>query len=101
MKCCDSSTSRTAASTSPLMARYCDLRSSSGTFMLGLISHLPVRFCAPAQLRRERCFLVQIQTAEDPRFDFFVAVATFRAGHHAVDVRGAEPMPVAAHPSRL
>src|SRR6185295_16905611 len=102
MKCCDSSTSRTAASTSALIARYCDLRFSSGTFMRGLISHLSVRFSAPAQFRRERRFLVQIQTPEDPRFDFPVAVAAFRAGHHAIDpVRRAEPMSMAAHPSDL
>src|SRR3954469_3571897 len=101
MKCCDSSTSRTAASTSALMARYCDLRPSNGTFMLGLISHLSVRFCAPAQLRGERRFLVQIQTTEGPRFGFLVAVAAFRARHDAVRVRSAEPMSVPAHPSHL
>src|SRR5256885_6426259 len=83
MKCCDASTSRTAASTSALIARYWDLRSSNGTFMLGLVSHLSVRFCAPAQLRRERRFFVEIQTLQDPRFHFLVAVAAFRARHHA------------------
>src|SRR6185295_7589780 len=96
MKCCDSSTSAIAASISALMARYCDLRSSNGTFMPGLISHLSVGFCAPTQLRGERRFLVQIQTTEDARFDFLVAVAAFRARHHTVDVRGAETMSVAA-----
>ena len=58
MKCWDSNTLAIAASTSPLMAAYCALRSSSGTFIVGFFFHLPVRFGSRAQLGWQWSFFV-------------------------------------------
>src|SRR2546426_4115595 len=86
MKCWDSNTSAIAASTSALMAAYCALRSSSGTFIVGFFFHLPVRFGSRAQLGWQGSFFVQVEAAQDTGFHFLIAVAGFRAPHHSVQI---------------
>src|SRR5438045_9478997 len=100
MKCCDSSTSAIAASTSVLIARYCALRSSNGTFMLGFLFHLPIRLRAGAQCAWQRELLVEIEASQDAGFDLLVAIPALRTSHDAGRV-GLEPMAVAANPPHL
>src|SRR5437762_426398 len=87
MKCWDSNTSASAFSISAFMAAYCALRSSSGTFIVGFFFPFPVRLGAGAQFLRQRSFFVQVKTAKDA-FQFFIAIAAFRAPHDSMQVGG-------------
>src|SRR5213596_2668561 len=90
MKCCDSITSATAASTSALIAAYCPLRSSNGTFMSRFLLYYPVRLRALGEFRRQRSVIVEIETAKDTGFHFAIAIATLGACHHTVGIRRLE-----------
>src|SRR5260370_41539955 len=52
MKCCDCNTSARAVSISDLIARYCALRLSSGTFIFGFFFESAISFAAFGQVRR-------------------------------------------------
>src|ERR1700730_5676458 len=65
MKCWDSNTSATAPSTSALMVAYCALRSSNGTFILGLLLQLSVRFRTDTQFGWQLRFLVKVEASQD------------------------------------
>src|SRR6266576_3894392 len=99
MKCWDSSTSAMAAVTSDLMAPYCALRSSNGTFIFRFLLHLPVRLGADPELGRQRSLFIQIQAPQYAALHFLVAVAGFRTPHHAVFIGRFQPVSVPAHPS--
>src|SRR5207249_2550359 len=101
MKCCDSNTSAIAASDLALMAAYCALRSSSGTFMPGFLSQLPVRFGACGQLCGQCRLFIQVQTSKDAGFNLLIAVPAFRTPHHAVGIGRLEPMAMPTHPADL
>src|SRR5438094_9212956 len=96
MKCCDSSTSATAASISVLIARYCALRSRRGTFIRRLFRlsffDLAVRPGAGAEVGGQRRLLVQVETSEHAGTRFSVAMAGFRAPHHPIGIGRPEPM---------
>src|SRR5712671_3044719 len=101
IKCCDSSTSATAASTSALIVEYCALRSSSGTCIFGFLFYLAVRLASLVQTCWQRCFLVQIQTTQYAGLDFLVAVSALRTCHYSAGIWGVQAVAVAAHPSDL
>src|SRR5213080_5613064 len=101
MNCCDSITSAIAASTSDLMAAYCDLRSSNGTFMPHFLSQRPVRLRPARQFSRQRRLVVEIETAQHARLRFPVVIAAFGADHHAVRVGCLQAVTVTTHPSDL
>src|SRR5258706_7784271 len=65
MKCWDSITSASAASTSALMVAYCALRSSSGTCIFGFLFQLSVRLGSFVHVRWQRCFLVQVEAPQN------------------------------------
>src|SRR5713101_5955296 len=72
MKCWDSMTSASAASTSALIVEYCALRSSSGTCIVTLLFQLFVGLCALAQIRRQRLLLMQVETPQHTGFHFLI-----------------------------
>src|SRR5438067_91236 len=101
MKCWLSRTSAIAASISSLIELYCALRSSSGTFIMRALFQLSVKLLADSQPSGQRDFFVEIEAAKNTRLNFFVAVSGFRAMHHSVGVRRAEPVSVPTHPADL
>src|SRR5262245_52754152 len=101
MKCCDSITSAMARSNSALIARYCALRSNSGTFIDSTTLQFLIGFGAFVQFRRKGRFLVQVHALQDARTGFLVTETAFRAMHHSVAVRSLQTVPVPAHPTRL
>src|SRR5215467_4453223 len=101
MKCCDSSTSAIAASTSALMDRYCSLRSSRGTFILGFLFELLVGLRADTQCRGQRRFLIEIETPQSTRLRLDVPVTALGASHDPVGIGVLQAMSMAAHPAHL
>src|SRR5438093_11488172 len=101
MKCWDSITSRTAASTSALIAEYWALRSSSGTCIFIRLFHLSIGLGSLAEFSRERSFLVQIEAPENAGLNFSIAVAALSTHHDPVRVWRLESMPMATHPTDL
>src|SRR6266496_6479540 len=101
MKCCDSITSPIAASTSALMAAYCALRSSSGTFIFDCLLDIAVGPGARRQFGGQRSIVVEIEAAQDAGFCLAIAIAALRTLHHLVAVDPRQPVTVTTHPSDL
>src|SRR5882672_7997315 len=87
-----------AAKISSFTVTYCDLRSSSGTCIFGLLFKLIVRFPALAGFRGQSTFFVEIQAVQDTRLHFLVTEPAPWANHCAIITREFKLVSVAAQP---